>query len=178
MKANASLPSHCVTDHSRVIRFETLARNEALVGCKSGNAQRHCPTMNTHLFSRYRRKRQHHAFHARRSLQSFESSSGTNLPFGVHSRIRPLIASQTAMFVPLGGRRYFDPTRSCDRHAFVVQIRSRQELLARTSAAWPAAPAAARAPWPAHRVAARRRSRSARRRWRRALRGRHGRSQC
>jgi hypothetical protein len=24
------------------------------------------------------------------------------------------------MFVPLGGRRYFDPTRSCDRHAFVV----------------------------------------------------------
>ena len=48
----------------------------------------------------------------------------------------------------------------------------------RTSAAWPAAPAAARAPWPARRPAVRRRSRSARWRCRPAPRGRRGRSRC
>jgi hypothetical protein len=48
----------------------------------------------------------------------------------------------------------------------------------KTAAAAPAAPGVARAPWRAHRPAIHRRSRSARRRCRRAPRGRHGTSRC
>ena len=52
------------------------------------------------------------------------------------------------------------------------------EVLFKTAAAWPAAPAAAPAPWRARRPAVRRRSRSARWRRRPALAGRRGRSRC